>query len=265
MKGKHMICFRNDNYKGEITYNGERLFFESAGEQDAGRIAAMYADIAIHAGNYRRRLDPCAPDSFEKTGGMFVLHSKNSVLKELAGGSSFFAAIKDYGGKLIAILWVSSSDPSFEVFDPAFFPALPEARREITEALTEGKVLYPREIIVDPGYRCKGMADILCYTVFSAARASGYICSLGEVYKVCGCRIGSTVMEAGMLNKGGYQTILGMGGRFIGAFPRRVAQAGALAVTIEPQVFLLRYDQILPVLEQSVYDCGAGVFWKGQA
>jgi len=256
-----MGCFHYDNYKGEITYNGEKLSFESADEQDVGRLALMYADIAIHAGNYRRRLNPSARDSFEKVGGMFVVHSEAGIQKEIVGGNSFFAVIKDSDGRIIAALWVSRSDPSFEGFDPTRFPTLDEARRrKIANALKDGKVLYPREIIVDPGYRCKGMADILCYTVFSAARTNGYICSLGEVYKVCG----SAVIESDMLNRGGYQTILGMGGRFIGVLPRRNAQAGDLTVTVEPQIFFLCYDEILPVLKQTLFDCNADVYWRDQ-
>ena len=258
-----MSCFHHDNYKGEIAYNSEKLRFESAGEQDAGRLAAMYADISIHAGNYRRRLDPSTPDSFEKIGGMFVVHREDSILKEIAGGNSFFAAIKDSGGRIVASLWVSRSDPSFADFDQMSFPSLPEAQRRMIEiALRDGKVLYPREIIVDPGYRCIGMADILCYTVFSAARENGYTCSLGEVYRVRGCRIDGVAIEADMLNQGGYKTILGMGGRFIGAFPLREAQTGSLAVTIESQVFSLCYDEVLPVLEQSIFNCGASVYWE---
>ena len=159
-------------------------------------------------------------------------------------------------------MWVSGIDPSFADLDNSFFTSLSIAQRcEIERHINAGRVVFPREIIVSPEYRCEGMADILCYTVFSAAHRAGYLCSLGEVYKASSCRIGGAVTEIGMLNKGGYQTVLGMGGEFVGSFPIRDIKIGSLTVSIESQVFALIYDRVLPVLEHAVDDRRAAVYW----
>ena len=252
-----------EHYKGEIVHSGQRLRFEPAGRQDIGRIAELYAQTAIHSGNYKERFEPFGSNSFERLGGMFAIHSEDSIREELAAGNSFFASIKTDDGNIVAFLWVSDSDPDFLRLDPAFFPSLSCKRyNEMRNALKAGKVAFPREIIVAPEYRGEGIADILCFTVFNTADKNGYTCSLGEVYKVLSYRTGNLEMQAGMLNKGGFNTISGMGGRFIGAFPNRDIKAGDLTVTITPQVFALWYEKVLPMLSRALDKSSVGVFWE---
>ena len=84
-----------EHYKGEIIYNGERLRFEPASLQDTGRLAAMYAETAIHAGNYTEWFESTNPNNFERIGGMFIVHDEGSIRKEITGDNSFFAVIKE--------------------------------------------------------------------------------------------------------------------------------------------------------------------------
>jgi hypothetical protein len=219
----------------------------------------MYAGIAINENNYKIKFDPESDENFSRSGGMFKIHTKESIESEITSERSFFAVIKNADKRIIASLWVSVADPSFHSFKPSVFGI---DCKSLKKAFKEEKVAYPREIIVNPVSRYSGIADVLCYTVFYNARRNGQIWAAGEVYKLTGYRIGGFAKELCMLNNSGYKTITGMGGRFIKPFPLRDIHINLLTATIESQVFVLHIDKTLTVLEHSINNSGYTVCWE---
>jgi hypothetical protein len=224
-----MDFFQNHHYRGEIQYNGERFIFEPASEMDTAQLAGMYAGIAIHAGNYREKFDRSSPDSFAKTGGMFVVHNEDSIRLELARGDSFFAVLREPGGKIASSFWVSREEP------------------------------HMRELIVVR--KQKGIAHAMFYTVLRTLEQIGYTHSRCEVYEVLSYKDESGEVELNMLNERSYNMVLAVGGEYIDTAPAFEINLDSLTVAIVPRVFYFDYAALLPGLAQKLETLGMKIIF----
>lgn len=247
---------RFENYQGTIKYNGNSFLFSRAEMSDAEQLARMYANISINAENYRIRFDPSSEQSFARVGGMFEIHTRESIESEIKSGRSFFAVLKDTDGDIAASFWVSEEDPHFSEFAPDTMFGCRSCQCTLTDALRASKVIYPRELIVNGGRKLPGVSHAMFYTIFTVMRQNGYTHSLGEVYGVRGYKDGKRAVEINMLNERSFNVTAGTGGKYIGDSSEFEVDIGSVTVTIVPRAFCFDYAAMLPGLGQKLTDLG---------
>ncbi|MCL1806981.1 MAG: hypothetical protein FWG31_04690 [Oscillospiraceae bacterium] len=255
---------RFETYRGTIQHGGNRYNFLCADRSDAGQLARMYANISINTENYQTRFDPSSEQSFARVGGMFEIHTKESIEAEIESGRSFFAVLKDAEGTIAASFWVSEEDPHFAGFDPGAMPGCGSCQCKLADALRAGKVIYPRELIVNGGRRLPGISHAMFYTIFTVMRQNGVTHSLGEVYGVRGYKEGGRAAEINMLNERSFHMTAGTGGRYIGDSPGFEVDTGSVTVTILPRAFCFDYAALLPGLGQKLTDLGMEISFIGE-
>jgi len=259
-----MGVFNYKNYRGEINYADKRFMFSCAELNDAGQLAQMYADIAINADNYQTRFDPASTGSFARVGGMFVIHTRESIEAEIKSGDSFFAVLKDNHGDIAASFWVTPQDPHFSGFCPGGLPGCESCNCTLVDALNGGAVVYPRELIVNAKQKTPGIAHTMFYTIFYVMRKNGYTHSLGEVYGVRGYKDGGNAIEIDMLNERSFGMTASTGGTYIGISPEFEIQIGPLTATIAPRAFCFNYAVMFPHLEREFAELGMKIKFYGE-
>ncbi len=212
-----------DNYRGKIEYGGELFAFMPATLEDAAQIAGMYDEISINENNFRTKLDPDNEESFARTGGMFAIHDRESIEKEIRLGKTFFALAKSRAGEIAASFWFGG----------------------------DGKTAHPLELICRPG-KLHNAAHVMFYTIFAALAENGYTSSLFEVYAVRGYSFDGQNIPLDMLNRRSFEMSLSMGAKHMGSLKDFDIPLGRLTVTISPQVFFCDYAEILPKLGQEL-------------
>ena len=247
-----------ENYRGEIVYCGEGYAFMPATLGDVEQIAEMYDEIAINEGNYKVKLDPRHEESFSHTGGMFEIHTRDSIAKEIRCGNNFFAIAKNYGGKIAASFWFGPGNPHLDGFNLEDYTSCVDNEDSVVGALRKGTVAYPLELICRPG-KLHNAAHVMFYTVFNTLRQNGYTHSLFEVYALRGYRYKGQRFPVDMLNQRSFDMSTGMGGKFIGSLPDFDVRLGQLTVTISPKVICCDYAEVLPALERELSDAGISI------
>jgi hypothetical protein len=251
------------NYRGEVECKGERFRFSAAAPEDALEIAEMYGEIAIDSANYKEKLDPGHENCFSRTGGMFEIHTSESIEKEIREGSTFFAVLKDSSGSIAASFWFAAEDPHFAGFNPESYPFCRNRECAVVKAMKEGKTASPRELIVRPG-RLRNAAHVMFYTIFHALAQNGYTHSLFEVYSVKGYEFAGEHIPLDMINRRSFDMSRGTGAKYIGDSPEFGIRLGALSITIIPKVFCCDYAAILPALGQKLKDGGIAITFGGE-
>ncbi len=246
-------------YCGKIIYGDKHFHFGAALPEDAFAIAKLYSSIAIAKHNYLEKLTP-GPMDFSCTGGMFAIHSEQSILTEMDSGKSLFAMVRDECGEPASLLWVSTEDPGFDLFlkSRTQLPGAEHACRQLHKAAVRGTLIFTREIIVAPqSPPC--MAKLLLYTVFSTMNSLGYTHTPIEVYKALSYREGDREHEVMMRNDRSFHLALRTGAQFLGLNSLReiTLQEVPVTVLIEPQMLCFDFVQTLPKLKDSLKGLGA--------
>jgi hypothetical protein len=233
-------------YRGDIECPGGEYEFCAAGPQDAGELAGMYAAVAITKSNYRQKLMR-GPGDFSETGGMFLIHDKESIVDEMNRNRSLFGVVRNPAGKACAMLWVCAEDPAFDAF-------MLDSRETL---------MFAREIIANRENRLS-LASIMYYTVFAALKGMGYTHSVGEVYKVLEFEDAGAVYESKLLNERSLQSILKTGAAVLGQNPARRVEVKDIPITalIEPHIVYFDYSRVLPALERRLLAEGIRVRFK---
>ncbi len=250
-----MMALNYENYRGEIVYGRETYVFMPATLGDVEQIAEMYDEISINEGNYKVKLDPRHEESFARTGGMFEIHTRESIEKEMRDGKSFFAIAKSLGGKIAASFWFGPKNSHLDEFNPKDFLGCQSCESSIGQALRNGTMAYPLELICRPG-KLHNAAHVMFYTIFNTLRQNGYTHSLFEVYALRGYRYKGQRFPVDMLNQRSFDMSVGMGGKFIGSLPDFDIRLGQLSVAISPKVICCDYAEVLPALEKKLADTG---------
>ena len=234
-------------YNGAISHNNERFLFRAAMQDDAEELARMYAEISVNKGNYHEKLEP-GPEDFSKTGGMFIIHDKDSILEEMAKSRSLFGIIQSPDGCAAAMLWVSLDDPAFRTYKDTDNDAL----------------IFAREIIVRLN-NIPHLTALLFYTVFRTLKTLGYTHSIGEVYKVLEYQDRDGTHHCGMLNERSFRSIMDNGAMHTGKNPVRetVVKSIPLIALIEPQIVYFDYGIVLPTLEKKLEKLGIEIAFEG--
>ena len=251
------------NYGGQFRYEGKTITFGLAREEDAAQIAALYQQIAIHERNYKTRLKRDCLDSFEKKGGMYEILSQKEILREIEKDTSLFAVAKDENGKVVSSFWFAEMDPhlSFYVPDRMKFQDKMEIYSAILKAKAEGKMVYPRELIVSLQDAPPKIALLMFYSIFVAMERLGYTHSLCEVYKVISYIDKNGEKTINMLNERSFSMTTRAGGEFIDTMPLRSVCFPGLKVNIEAQVFYFDYHKLLPMQEAYFKENRIQVIW----
>ncbi len=250
-----MTALRYDNYCGEIDNNGQRIAFMPATLADVEQLAEMYSEVSINESNYKVKLDPRHGENFSHAGGMFQIHTPESIEKEIREGVTCFGIAKDRTGRIEASMWFGGENPHFEDFKPENFLGCKDCDCAIVKAREAGTLAFPRELIVRPG-RFRNMAHVMFYTVFNLLRQSGYTHSVFEVYAVRGYRYKKRGVPVEMLNQRSFDMCCSIGGKFFGSLPDFDVVLTDLAVTVSSKVFCYDYAARLPELEQKLRDAG---------
>jgi hypothetical protein len=259
-----MDFLKRYDYRGEVEYQGNRFEFSAAAPEDADEIAEMYGEIAINAANCNDKLNPGHKDCFSRVGGMFEIHTRESIIKEMNGGRSCFAVVKDSAGRIAACLWFALDDSHFTDFCPGGFPGCEGCVCTMAQALREDKVAHPRELIVRPG-RLHNAAHVMFYTILRTLWQNGYTHSLFEVYGVKGYECEGEHFALDMLNRRSFEMSLATGAKYIGDSPELCVRLGPFSVTISPKVFCCDYAAILSALGQKLEDEGIAITFWGEA
>ncbi len=173
------MTLKYNNYHGKIECGGERFTFMPATVSDVKQIAEMYTDISINEDNFRIKLDPDNEESFARTGGMFEVHNRASIEKEIREKKTFFAVAKNSGGEIAASFWFGG----------------------------DGKTAHPLELICRPG-KLPHAAHVMFYTIFAALAENAYTRSLFEVYAVRGYSFDGQYFPLDMLNRRSFEMSL---------------------------------------------------------
>jgi len=252
-----MDTLRYKNYNGEIEYKGSRFLFSRAALSDAGRIARMYQDIAVNAENYKTRLNPASDKSFARVGGMFEIHTMQSIEAEIISGRTFFAVLKDAGGEIVSSFWFSPENKRFEGFSRHSGCECQDCA--YISALREGNAVYPMELIVSAANRLPGAAHAMFYTIFYIMRQNGYTHSLCDVYCVRGYKDGEKEVELNMVNERSFSMVERTGGNYIGTSSDFEVHIQPIIVRISRKIFCFNYEKILPLLARKLNDIGMNI------
>ncbi len=235
-----MIQIDCSAYSGRFVYNGEEYSYSAAGPEDAEELSHIYATVAITKRNYKEKLNPGHND-FSKTGGMFLIHDKNSILDEISTGRSLFGILQNPEGRITAMLWVSTDDPAFRDYRTDY----------------RGTLLYAREIIVIQE-KLPCAAALMFYSMFTAMKDLGYTHSIGEVYKALTYSDMDGEHESNLLNERSMGSIHKTGAVLLerNSIRKLAIKNIPIEVLIEPQIVLFEYTKVLPVLERKLTAAG---------
>lgn len=235
-------------YKGVLRHNSDTVELFAAGRDDIPEIAEMYREIAITRENYKSRFDANGDGSFEKIGGMYLVHTEETLHKLFDEGRSFIAAAR-YGGRIAATFWCCEHDGGFLGFGPPADTSENENYfQRLSAALENGTVYYPRELIVRNGNIFPKLAQMMFYTIFLYLADNGYTHSLGEIYQLHDYSDNEGCHTVNMLNEKSYSMTMQTGCRNIGAAPLRNIVLDGFSVNISPQRLCFDYSEVLGTL-----------------
>lgn len=232
-KGRHMEI-KEVPYEGVIRLRDETIHFCRADKGDIPQIASLYKKIAVTRHNYQERMDENSPGSFVRHGGMFLLMDQGDIEAELENPHSFWAVFKSEAGKVIGSFWFADHNELLPVW---CIPGTVEAARQ---------TVYPREIIVPPEQKGRCIGRLLYATVFASMLKAGYMRSICDVYRVAAVWAeGEPQRALDLLNGPSLRTILGLGGRYLGAGIKAQIPLEGMKVYIEPQIFEMEHAYAL--------------------
>jgi hypothetical protein len=226
-----------NNYKYAAVSPEATVYLETAGKNDAGRLASMYKDVKIGRDNYRQRLCPGDKKSFGSVGGMFNALSEEDI-KAVLDGAGSCVLVARHGGEIVGMLWVAQSDPAFAGYAP-----------ECAEwCAGRGKSLYFRDIIVARTAVSGKIFPLLLYTCLKLGGQAGYTHALAEIYKVAYYDDGAR-RESGILNERSFNAALSAGGRFAGELPPKTILTDGIEVGVLPRAVVFECAPVIGVLE----------------
>lgn len=229
-----MINTEIKGYVGICEIGGKRYSFGKAKAADAEEIAALYRSIRIDRTNCESRLDPQNENSFEKKGGMFVVPDAGKIVEELHDGGSFRAVFRDGEGRMAGSLWFSEKNEAYKGLQ---YYNLEDA-------------VYPREILVSPGYASKHIAKAMYCTVIKVMAEAGYKRGAADLYRVLGYETEQKSCTVDMVNVPSMHCACAIGAEFDGGLPIRIIKLDRLNVIIEPRMYLFEFDRVLKTCEK---------------
>nr|WP_251390635.1 GNAT family N-acetyltransferase [Mediterraneibacter agrestimuris] len=238
---------RDIEYKG-IVFSSERVYYyRKAREKDVKEIADLYRGCAICRRNCREKLDKESQNSFEKTGGMYLIFGEEEIRRELHNPGSLWAVFLEKG-KVAGSFWIAEENPMLEDG---------RIREYIGE---EEPLIYPREIIVSPEYSGEMLGQLLFATAFQALEENGFRYSLCDVYRTAAYTLDGIWKRVDLLNKPSYLNMLSLGGRYQGTGDVREISLECLKVKIEPQIFLFSHKETLKLTKQLFTQKGIQIY-----
>lgn len=229
----NIMQLKETEYGGEIRTFDKTFIYRKGTQKDAGQLAGLYRQCAVHKGNYREKLCKDSGKSFEKSGGMFLICQKKDIERELENPHSLWAVVAE-GERIAGSFWISDENA---LLDSYFIK-----KAGIQE---KGRLAYPREIIVDQNYAGMSVGQLLFYTVFAALEKNKIHRSLCDVYRAVSYAADEKTAEVNLLNRPSYLNMLFLGGSYQGAGQIREIKLNGLRVRIEPQVFLFRHKKTI--------------------
>ena len=196
--------------------------FDVATSEDIEELVEVYQNVKITENRIK---------TFDEKGGMFNALGKKEIIDILDDESSSILVVRKKG-RIIALLWVSESDPSFP------------------KTMEKGKTIYLRDIIVDDNSTEK-IALTLVQLAIRVAFSAGNIYSFAEIYKVISYNEGKERI-VNMLNERSFSVAMSLGGEFVGTFERKSIDVGAIKVLIEPQIIFFENENVLKSTNEEV-------------
>lgn len=210
-------------YNGKLVTKKGTVHYRKGAVQDAGQIARIYENVAIHRDNYQERLCKDGENSFEKKGGMFLVMTEAEIRRRLQDPSSFWAVMEDEKGIVIGCFWFLDS-----------------GRKGIA---------FPMEILASEAWSGNSIGRYLYDTSFCAMKDVGYKCSICEVYEVTGFQSmdgggrGKGREQACLLNGPSYHVLTEIGGIEFEMGDEKQIVLEELRVWVRPHRFLCWHEE----------------------
>lgn len=246
-------------YCAEADYSSTHISFDEATRNDIPEIAELYRKIAITKQNYNEKFDMKSPNSFSRTGGMYIIHTEETLNEIFDEGKSFIAVARE-NGKIVGSFWVCEYDPHFVDFLPT--ESMFKDKKDydsLLVAIRNKSIIYPRELIIDKDCTARKVSLLLFYTIFKCMHKRGYTHSLGEVYRLHSVIRDDKEIVLNMLNDRSFNMTSSTGGFYLGTSPLFNAECDGFTAVIEAQIFDFDYDFMLPKLSRLFSDEGINV------
>ena len=204
-------------------------------ESDADAVAQLYKKISVTNRNYKKVLSD-SDESFSHRGGMFLISSKEDILKILSDrGEKIIVGL--YEGEVCGMLWYG---PFEETAFPelSLFPDCSDLDKYIKDGAKSGSLAYAKEIISQPPKSAGVMAYALFYTMMTDFSSHSIKNAIGEVYRVDSYDDESGHTDCGLLNMPSYNLLIRSGGHHIGTSAVKNIAIDNFCVHITPQVML---------------------------
>ncbi len=244
-----------------VVQRGRCLTISPMTDADVEPVAELYRAVWIHRGNCLERLNPHAPDNFERAGGMFRIQDERGLLRLLRDETEFLLIAKDEGGEALGMLWCGLNDPKYLSGRNIHPPALGERLAHAQEART---LYFSKEILVAPGRRGNALAEALFYAGMRHFAALGYSETCGEVYRVRTVRDAWGERPVNLFNSASYNMLLRTGARHEGTFVPVDIQGDGFSTNISMQILTWELASALIKTDETLRASGV-LTWEEQS
>jgi hypothetical protein len=220
----------------------------AAGEDDIDQIVLLYDNLKIDSSNYKLRLDPEGEQSFSRIGGFFHPLDKKSIRRVIEENCSCVITVKR-AGKIIAFLWVSSTDPVFSKYKPD--------DTQLKFAIDNGKTAYFRGILSSKMFdiSSKIIPITLINTAVKLLVKEGYTHSLAEIYRVIYYNDG-VHRNVDIINEKGLHKAIAAGGKYIGELPDEHVTVDGIKIGARSSVILFEHVYAQQLLDTKMNTLG---------
>lgn len=225
----------------EVTLaSGRRLTISPMTPADVEPLADLYRTVQISRDVYHRALDPKAPDNFERRGGMFRIHTPESLTRLLDAETEYVWVIRD-GKNPLGAFWCGLTDEKYRDLSRIQpFPGSGDLPERISRGITEKTLYFSKEILISKDERGTALAEALIYAGMRFFHAKGYRESCGEVYYVNAFRDAQGLHPVRLFNCASYRMLRRTGCRLEGDFPKCVVNADGFDVVLS--IRIVRWD-----------------------
>jgi len=216
--------------------SGRRLIISPMTPADVEPLAALYRAIQIRRDVYLRALNPQAPDNFARKGGMFKIHTAESLAHLLDDETEYVWVARD-GGRPLGAFWCGLTDAKYgDLSHIQPFPGSEDLPSRIAKGMADRALYFSKEILISPGERGTALAEALIYAGMRYFHARGFRQSCGEVYYVCAFRDAEGVHPVRLFNSASYRMLRRTGCRLEGAFPQCGVDADGFEVVLSIRI-----------------------------